>query len=134
PVGVEGMDFPIAGITDEDGAAEPAKGEGGPRHAPWRVQRSARREAPQQMALGVENIDKALARTRHIVMPGRILHGVRDKEVAVNVLDAEGRDPSRYIRIRKAAVDLRRCRRPEAGRPIGGERVDRSGPDVSREG
>src|SRR5262249_28775163 len=36
------------------------------------------------------------------------------------------------VRVRKVAFDLGRCRGPEAGRPIGGEHVDRSGPEVGR--
>src|SRR5262249_8660144 len=98
--------------------------------APWRVQHSARSEAPQQMAVSVENVDKAIAPARHVVMLSRILHCVSDKKIAVDVLDAEGRKPSRNLRIRKGAIDLSRCRRPEAGRPIGCEHVDRSGPKV----
>jgi hypothetical protein len=50
----------------------------------------------------------------------RILHCKdfgRDRQV--DVLDAEGRKPSWNLQIRKVAVDLSRCRRPEAGRPIG---------------
>jgi hypothetical protein len=58
------------------------------------------------MAVGVENVDKAMAPTRHVVMLCRILHCVRDKEIAVDVLDAEGREPSRNLRIRKGALDL----------------------------
>src|SRR5262245_55158816 len=84
------------------------------------------------MAVSVENVDKTIARTRHIVVFLRILFGIGDEEVTVNVLDTEGREPSRNVRICKAAVDLRRGRRPEAGRAIRGEYVDRSGPEVGR--
>ena len=84
------------------------------------------------MTVSVENVDKAMAPARHVVMLVRILHCVSDKEIAVDVLDAEGRKPSRNLRIRKVAVDLSRGRSPEAGRPIGGEYVDRSGAKVRR--
>src|SRR5262249_17323047 len=84
------------------------------------------------MPVSVENVDKAIAPARHVVMLSRILHCVSDKEIAVDVLDAEGRKPSRNLWISKIAVNLSRCRRSEAGRPIGGEYVDRSGPKVRR--
>ena len=49
------------------------------------------------MAVGVENVDEAIARARHVIMLRRILQGVSDKEVAVDVLDAEGREPSGMV-------------------------------------
>src|SRR5262249_2863943 len=99
PVGVERMDFPIAEVADENVAAEPAKRKGCPHEAPWRVQRAARREAPQQMAVGVENVDKAIARARHVVMLELILQRVGDEEITVDVLDTEGREPIRNVRV-----------------------------------
>ena len=84
------------------------------------------------MAVSIENVDKAMAPARHVVMLCRILQRISDKEIAVDVLDAEGRKPSWNLWIRKITVNLSRCRRPEAGGAIRGEYVDRSGPKVRR--
>src|SRR5262249_1476108 len=102
----ERIDFPIAEVADEDVAAELTKGEGGPHHTPGGVQHSTRREAPQQMAGGVEDVDKAIAQPRHVIMLVRILQRIRDEEIAVDVLDAEGREPIGNGGIGKVAVDL----------------------------
>jgi hypothetical protein len=45
-------------------------------------------------------------------MHSLILQGVGDEEIAVDVLDAEGREPSRNLRIRKGAVDLAKRKTP----------------------
>src|SRR5215470_5565136 len=84
------------------------------------------------MAVGVEDVDKAIAPPRDVVVLCRILQCVRDKEIAVDVLDAEGREPSLNVRICEGTIDLTRFRRPEAGRPISGKYVDRSGAEVRR--
>src|SRR5205823_9871033 len=83
-------------ISDEDEAAERAKVLGRPRHTPRRIERSAARETPQQMAISVEHVDKAVAGTGHVIMLVGILLCIADEEIAVDVLDAErgvaGRD------------------------------------------
>src|SRR6266851_1504363 len=82
------------------------------------------------MTVGVENVDKAIARARHVVVFFLILFCIGYKEIAINVLDAERRETGRNVRIGEVAVDLLSRRRPEAGRPVGGEHVNRSGPKV----
>jgi hypothetical protein len=42
------------------------------------------------MTVSIEHIDKAMAGTRDIVMLLPILQCVGDKEIAVDILDAEG--------------------------------------------
>src|SRR5215467_14332693 len=67
------------------------------------------------MTVGVENVDKAIARARHIVVFFPVLLCIGDKEITVDVLDAERGEPNCNVRIREVAVDLLRRRRPEAG-------------------
>ena len=122
---------PSAEIADENVAAEAAKGERCPRDAPGRVQRSARRKPPQQMTVGVKNIDKAIARTRHVVMHLRVLQGVGHEQIAVDVLDAEWREAGRDVRIHEAAIGGHR--EIKAGGAAGGGGAvdfDRSGAEV----
>jgi hypothetical protein len=45
------------------------------------------------MPVGVEHVDKTIARTRHVVVFLLILLDIGDEEVPVNVLDAEGCEP-----------------------------------------
>src|SRR5215472_6955264 len=90
PVRVERVYFPVTEISNENIAAEPAKGERCPRYSPRRIERPAAGEAPQQMAVGVEHVDKAIARACHVVTFVRLfLLCIGDEEIAVDVLDAE---------------------------------------------
>src|SRR5215471_1978582 len=132
PVRVECVHFSLAEIANEDIATETAKGERCSRDAPWRIQPPTAGEAPQQMTVGVENVDKAIARARHIVVFFLVLLCIGDKEITVDVLDAERGEPNWNVRIREVAADLLRRRRPEAGSAIGGEHIDRRGPEVRR--
>ena len=102
-----GIDPAVAKIADQDIRAEAAEGKRGPRNAPGRVQRAARGKAPEQMAVGVEDIDKAVALTGDIVMLCRVLLG--NKQLAIDILDAECGKAARDIRIRKASVGGLRC-------------------------
>src|SRR5215475_2134913 len=106
PPRIEGVDVPIAEIANEDRAAEPAKGEGGLRDAPRRIQRPLAREAPQQLPVGVEHVDKAMARPRHVVAFVLTLLRVGDEEIAVDGLDTERREPRRQLRIGEVALNL----------------------------
>jgi hypothetical protein len=102
PVVIENVDFAVAEISDQDLSAVLAKGERRPRHAPGRVEGSAAGEAPQQIAIGVENIDKAVARTRDVIVFWSVLLGVGDEQIAVDVLNAERRIPLGDVGIGKA--------------------------------
>src|SRR6516165_12603426 len=104
PVGVEHVDPAVTEIADEDVAAEPAKGLGCPCDAPGRVQSTARGEAPEQMAFGVEDIDKAAALAGVVVVLCRVLLGVGHEQIAIDVLDAERSIAERDIRIGKVSV------------------------------
>jgi hypothetical protein len=59
------------------------------------------------MAVCVEHVDKAVARTRHVVMLLRILLRISHEELAIDVLDAKRREAGRDIRIREASVGRR---------------------------
>src|SRR6516165_4160858 len=57
------------------------------------------------MTIGVEHVDKAIACAGHvIVFVGELLLRIRDKEIAVDVLDAERRKTGGDVRIDEAAV------------------------------
>jgi hypothetical protein len=75
------------------------------------------------MAVGIENVDEAIAGTGDIVMLFRVLLGISDEEIAVDVLDAERGKTCRNIRISEATAYFCRRRGPETARPIGGERI-----------
>jgi len=61
------------------------------------------------MAVGVEDVDKAIARTVHGIMLLPILLLVGDDEIAVDVLDGERRITCRNLRIGEVAVGLYRA-------------------------
>ena len=65
---------------------------------------------PDQMAVGVEDIDKAVALTGDIDIFRRVLLGIGHKQIAVDALDAEWSKAVRDIRIRKASVGRRGCK------------------------
>src|ERR1700726_2774829 len=96
PGRVEYIDPAVAEIAHQDIPAEAAKGRRGLRNAPRRVQRAMRGKAPDQMAVGIEDIDKAVALTGDIDILCRVLLGVGHKQIAIDILDAErgkaGRD------------------------------------------
>ena len=109
PGRVEYIDPAVAEIADKDIPAKAAEGQRGPRNAPGRVQRATRGKVPDQMAVGVEDIDKAVALTGDIGIPCRVLLGVGHKEIAIDILDAEWGKAVRDFRIRKASVGRRGC-------------------------
>src|SRR5215469_3285609 len=85
------------------------------------------------MAVGVENIDKSITCAWHVVMLCRVLLGVGDKEIAVDVLDAEGCKTARNIWIHKAAIGGYRRIHTIAASSGGAKDVDSSGKEVSCE-
>src|SRR5262249_38762373 len=97
PVRIECIYLPIAEIADEDIAAESTKGERSPRNTPRRIQWSAAREALEQISIGVVDVDEAIARTSYVVVLFRVLEGIGDEEIAVDVLDPERGKTSREI-------------------------------------
>ena len=85
------------------------------------------------MAIGVKNIDKAITCACHVVMLCRVLLGVGHEEIAVDVLDAEGRKTARNIRIHEAAISGYWDVHTIAAGGGGAEHVDSSGIEVSCE-
>src|SRR5271167_2196014 len=86
------------------------------------------------MSVGVENIDKAVARPRHVVMLFPVLFRIGDEEIAVDILNAERRKAGRDARILEASIGG--CRhvkaRLAAGRG-GGKHVNRPAAEVGGE-
>ncbi len=83
------IDATIAEIADQQGITEQAKISGGEGQAPGRVEPAVQNEALDQISAGVEDVDKPMGRTRHVVVLGRVLQGKGDVEIAINGLDAE---------------------------------------------
>ena len=61
-------------------------------------------KTPHQTAVGVEYVDEAIARTRYVVVFLWVLFGVGNKEIAVDVLDAEWCKTSWNFRIDETAA------------------------------
>src|SRR5215469_8742503 len=82
------------------------------------------------MSIRVEHVDKAVTRALNVIVLGRILQSIADKEIAIDALDPERRIASRDIRIDEPSVGCRRGK--EAIGPIGSEYVHRPGVKVGR--
>src|SRR5262252_5351680 len=78
------------------------------------------------MPVGVEYIDKTVARSGDIGLLCRVLLRIGHEEIAVDILDAERREPGRDSGSRKAATSSHQV-------IVMVEDIDRSGPKVSRE-
>src|SRR5260370_32276280 len=63
------VDLPIAEVANQDVVLEYAKRRRRARHAPWRIEMAVRGEALHKIAVGVEDLDDAVARLVHRVMP-----------------------------------------------------------------
>ncbi len=90
--GIEGIDAAVAEIADQQILAELA--EVGRRHgdAPGRIEHPAAGDAPDQRAVGVEQIDQAEASPDHLVLILRpLLPRVSNVKLVADGLDAEGR-------------------------------------------
>src|SRR5207237_10622981 len=84
----------------------------------------------QQMAVGIEDIHKATAWPRHVVVFLSVLFRVGHEQVAIDVRDAEGRVAGGDIGIGETAVRSRgREQAVRAGRP---EYIDRPSAEVGR--
>jgi hypothetical protein len=133
------IDPAVAEIADQYVAGELTEARRRQRHAPRRIERSARGKAPQQMSVGVEDIDEAKMRARDIVMLGRILLGIGDKEVAVDIVDAVRRIARGQVGIGELAVDIGGVARvgygavEQHGSKGAVIDVDRAGPEVGGE-
>src|SRR6516165_4018268 len=83
------------------------------------------------MAVGIEDVDKAVAWTRHVVVLCRVLFRIGDEEIAIDGLDAERRIAGRDIRIDEPPIGCREGKLPVGA--VGTEHIDRSGIKVGRE-
>ncbi len=86
---VVGVDAAVAEVADEDVAAEGAEGGRRERHRPGRVELAAADEPLQQVAVGREDVDEAVAGPCVVVVLAGALLGEGDVEVAADVVDPE---------------------------------------------
>src|SRR5207248_8423945 len=71
--------------------------------APGRVELATLRHQPlEQRPVEVEDVDIAVARPRHVIMPGGILKRVSHEQMAIEHLSAERRVARRHAGIREA--------------------------------
>ncbi len=83
------IDATVTEIADQQGMTEPAKISGGEGQTPGRVEPAMHKKALDQISAGVEDVDKAMGRARHVVVLLCILQGKGDVEFTTDVLDAE---------------------------------------------
>src|SRR5262245_57674986 len=83
------------------------------------------------MTIGVENVDKTVAWTWHVILFCRILLGVGHEEIAIYILDPERGIASRKVRIGEPPVGGRGREFPV--RTIGAEHIYRTGVEVGGE-
>src|SRR5262245_6613299 len=87
---IESIDATIPEVADQQAVAELAKIVRCDHQAPRRVERAMRREASEQIALGIEDTHETMPRARLIVVLVRLLQRKGHEQVAVDGLDAEG--------------------------------------------
>src|SRR5207244_9939451 len=71
--------------------------------APRRIERAVGRESANEVAVHVEDVDKAVSGTGDVVVAGGVVFGVGDEELSFDVLNAEGRESGRNGRIDEGA-------------------------------
>src|SRR5262249_36151245 len=109
--GVEGVDGAVAEVAHQQGAGEGAERAGGQGQAPRRVERPPGGQALDEVAAEVEHVHEAIAQPLDVVaFGGRILPGVGDVQLVVEVADAEGGEVGRDVVVGEGA---------EAARPEG---------------
>jgi hypothetical protein len=98
-VRIEGVDVAIAEIADQQIVAERAKVRGGDRYCPWIIELAVDDQAPLQLAVGVLDVDGAVAQICRPV-EDLIDRGVFDVEPIIDGLDVE-----RMVVVRQFEVD-----------------------------
>jgi hypothetical protein len=88
---VKGVDSAVAEISYQQRVAEPPEIRGRQRHAPQRVEPSARCEPANEITVGVEHVDKSQAGSGDITLGGLVLLGVGHIQIAQDVLNTERR-------------------------------------------
>src|SRR5262249_30871237 len=84
------VDVAVAEVANEYVPAELAEAGWRHRRADRRVEQSARGEAADEVAVGIELVDKAVAHAGAVVLPVGGLLGVSDEQRAIKVLDSKG--------------------------------------------
>jgi hypothetical protein len=84
---VEGIDLAIAEVADQQIAGDGSEARGRNRQTPWRIQWTLSGNSSEETSIGVEGVDKAVARSRDIVMFRGVLQGIRYIELAGQVLN-----------------------------------------------
>src|SRR5882757_11054251 len=107
---VERVDVSVLLIADEYVSAELPKAIRGARHTPGRIQHATLREAAQQMTVRIEHIDKAIARTCHVIVLLCVLLGIGYPQIAVDVLDTKGRKAVRNMPINEPPIGRDCCK------------------------
>src|ERR1700692_213648 len=82
------------------------------------------------MAVRIEHIDEPHSRSRDVVMPQSVLLRIGDKQIAVDIRNAERRIAGRNLGVYEAAVGGRRSEL--AGRTVRTEHIAFTGTKVGR--
>src|SRR4051794_5710775 len=121
--GIVCVDTTIAEVADQKVAAVLAEGRRRDGQSPRRVELVGVVEAAEQMAAGVEHVDKAVAATGDVVLALSVLLGVGDVEPTVQRLNIEWSEALRNPCVPEAAGGVYRM---EVAVPC----VDRAGVEV----
>src|SRR5262249_24519575 len=88
----------VAEVADQEVARVGTEAGGGYSHAPGRIKLPVLGDALEQVAAGVEDVHESLALAGHrTAIPGRVLLGVGDVQVAAQILNVERRKPIREV-------------------------------------
>src|SRR6266404_5714869 len=88
---IEGVDRAISEVADQYRISEGSEFSGRNRDSPRRIQRSARGDPPDEIAVGIEYVYESITGTGHIVMLRGVLQSKGDVEFPAQVGDIEGR-------------------------------------------
>ena len=93
-VRVEGVDLAVAEISDQQVVGESAKPGGRYVESPRRVEDPAGSDALNEGPVGVELIDKAVARPGNVIVLSGVLRRIADEQVAVAIIVHVERRPA----------------------------------------
>src|SRR4029077_11838043 len=96
-----GIDPAVAEIADQELVAVPPEVTRRQGDGPWGVERPPRRDSPEQVAAGVEDVDEAAAPARDVVVLFGVLLGIGDEqEILRGARGSDARDPERGVSFR----------------------------------
>ena len=98
---IKRVDGSIPEIANQDIVAERAEAGAGLSDSPRRVQSSASREAPLEIAVHIENIDNAVSGAEDGVVLRGVLQRIGHENLSSNYLNSERRKVQRQIWIHK---------------------------------